>query len=55
MAGRDSEALRKVSIHAPREGSDAAMGQPMTRKGVFQSTLPVKGATCQYIQTEKYI
>ena len=24
MAGRDGEALRKVSIHAPREGSDGA-------------------------------
>ena len=36
---------RKISIHAPREGSDlyGCTGQP--NEGVFLSTLPARGAT----------
>ena len=36
-----------ISIHAPREGSDSisCAAQSFTRKGRFQSTLPVRGAT----------
>ena len=39
-----------ISIHAPREGSDLA--QAMNAFGgllQFLSTLPVRGATCQYV------
>ena len=35
-----------VSIHAPREGRDAALGKSAAVLEVFQSTRPVKGATC---------
>ena len=37
-----------VSIHAPGEGSDDKASQdPTPPSSVFQSTLPVKGATCE--------
>ena len=35
----------KISIHAPRAGSDPAIGRPQRREESFQSTLPVRGAT----------
>ncbi len=40
------DAKREVSIHAPNEGSD--LTQPRLRRlhHQFQSTLPMKGATC---------
>ena len=36
---------KKISIHAPREGSDATTLPIPIAKYKFQSTLPVKGAT----------
>ena len=42
---RERARRARISIHAPREGSDAvrmSMGAVMSR---FQSTLPVRGAT----------
>jgi len=40
---------QKVSIHAPREGSDlfATVGAPIIK--LFQSTLPVRGATARTV------
>ncbi len=35
----------KISIHAPREGSDYKPAYKTGKDGKFQSTLPVKGAT----------
>ena len=35
-----------ISIHAPREGSDNRIKTTIIRHKVFQSTLPVRGATC---------
>ena len=37
-----------ISIHAPREGSDQAAGTFVGNNAVFQSTLPVRGATLVY-------
>ena len=34
-----------ISIHAPRKGSDAGSKREMLISGLFQSTLPVRGAT----------
>jgi len=34
-----------ISIHAPREGSDEGGGGHVRISRVFQSTLPVRGAT----------
>ena len=34
-----------ISIHAPREGSDPAMGHRYLLLSEFLSTLPVRGAT----------
>ena len=34
-----------ISIHAPREGSDKANAASLVRLLIFQSTLPVRGAT----------
>ena len=36
---------RKISIHAPRTGSDHRGGQPHGANAPFQSTLPARGAT----------
>ena len=36
---------RAISIHAPREGSDLAARTGISGVCVFQSTLPVRGAT----------
>ena len=36
----------QVSIHAPREGCDLVVMILSARNGVFQSTHPVRGATC---------
>ena len=35
----------RISIHAPREGSDERMSRYVARKRAFLSTLPVRGAT----------
>ncbi len=35
-----------ISIHAPRERSDDTLGAIVAEALSFQSTLPVKGATC---------
>ena len=34
-----------ISIHAPREGSDGEDTYPIILPYIFQSTLPVRGAT----------
>ena len=45
LAARDPDLSGAISIHAPREGSDKA-GVPINvAKELFQSTLPVRGAT----------
>ena len=35
----------RISIHAPREGSDVVVASGQTAVTVFQSTLPARGAT----------
>jgi len=35
----------EISIHAPREGSDLESGCAAMKEWLFQSTLPVRGAT----------
>ena len=34
-----------ISIHAPREGSDRSLPVSFRLESIFQSTLPVRGAT----------
>ena len=41
---RDTGAF-SISIHAPRAGSDIVRANGMTKAAIFQSTLPVRGAT----------
>ena len=36
---------RAVSIHAPGEGSDVGTASAPKQEGMFQSTLPARGAT----------
>ena len=43
--GRYLDQLRRISIHAPRAGSDGYIGLPLRQDSGFQSTLPVRGAT----------
>ena len=43
----------KISIHAPRAGSDARTLLPQTVRIGFQSTLPVRGATGIAIERSK--
>ena len=38
-------AIKRISIHAPREGSDRARGRATAGSEKFQSTLPARGAT----------
>ena len=35
----------RISIHAPRTGSDTAAGLNVNTAMIFQSTLPARGAT----------
>ena len=35
----------RISIHAPRTGSDGCAGLLVSKSGLFQSTLPARGAT----------
>ena len=42
---RAGRIIRKISIHAPRGGSDAHRHSKLIGSGKFQSTLPVGGAT----------
>ena len=37
--------MTRISIHAPREGSDKSVLEAVWYKKEFQSTLPVRGAT----------
>ena len=39
----------RISIHAPREGSDENAGSPLRSGHRFQSTLPARGATSEFI------
>ena len=41
----DGDAFADVSIHAPNEGSDHATALKAINDAMFQSTLPMKGAT----------
>ena len=42
----DIYAIKDISIHAPREGSDSFLLMPMlSLLSVFLSTLPARGAT----------
>ena len=41
----DLERLERISIHAPRKGSDTEWKIILTFFAIFQSSLPVKGAT----------
>ena len=43
-----------ISIHAPRTGSDAKSNGLMFLAGVFQSTLPARGATLKGIEGSEY-
>ena len=43
----DRRGRRRVSIHAPREGRDGATQAHTDAQIRFQSTRPVKGATCR--------
>ena len=36
-----------ISIHAPRAGGDSGVRSPNLKPGIFQSTLPVRGATAR--------
>ena len=45
MRGRNVEDAVKISIHAPRKGSDLYWCTGCPAYTGFQSTLPVKGAT----------
>ena len=45
---------RQISIHAPRVGSDAGGAGSRQRGGIFQSTLPVWGATVNARARENY-
>ena len=46
---RMSPAQHQISIHAPRVGSDVAKSKLKRLKPIFQSTLPVWGATCSSV------
>ena len=37
-----------ISIHAPRTGSDVLSSDVATKHGLFQSTLPARGATRRF-------
>ena len=39
-------ALQEISIHTPHAGSDLKIGGLLPINFVFQSTLPMRGATC---------
>ena len=43
--GREQDALRRISIHAPREGCDGVDYGADRIVHLFQSTHPVRGAT----------
>ena len=43
--GEQGKVRQDVSIHAPNEGSDQADRVKNIRVKLFQSTLPMKGAT----------
>ena len=47
--------IPSISIHAPREGSDAWGGRPPGRQYRFLSTLPVRGATFSSSQQSRPI
>ena len=42
-----------ISIHAAREGGDGVAVNPSSRRGVFQSTPPVKAATFAHIHRSR--
>ena len=45
----------KISIHAPREGSDFFRPSTVGSLKIFQSTLPVRGATVRQMNAETYL
>ena len=46
--------LRRISIHAPRAGSDDLVIKDVEELVKFQSTLPVRGATAQALNTCRF-
>ncbi len=53
-AGSDKDAVKgcfeeRISIHAPRAGSDVCQRLHLDDLGIFQSTLPVRGATAVFL------
>ena len=46
--------LQKISIHAPLTGSDGCKNANQTKRGQFQSTLPLRGATSQGSKRSPY-
>ena len=44
----------RISIHAPREGSDLPVTLARDRQHVFQSTLPARGATGSLRRKTRY-
>ena len=46
--------MGKISIHAPRTGSDERTTLQARRKGRFQSTLPARGATIYALYNRRY-
>ena len=53
MAGQCG-AVAEISIHAPGEGSDPTVNVPGKSDRVFQSTLPVRGATRRGSSKEEF-
>ena len=47
--------IMRISIHAPRTGSDKKRNDLVARGLIFQSTLPARGATGEDWRWEKYI
>ena len=48
MTAREVIELSAISIHAPREGCDAAFFQQFSYMAIFQSTHPVRDATTYF-------
>ena len=54
QARREEARRRKISIHAPRTGSDADAALRMAAAMQFQSTLPARGATTSRMRKNCY-
>ena len=45
MSALEKAKAMEISIHAPRAGSDRLLTRSVAALQIFQSTLPVRGAT----------